>query len=187
MRKLGRAAENGDFPCYVISFRNKNLRKKLLGFLCAVTRTRLLSLGNACGIECAAHDMITNAGQVLNSSASDEYGRVLLKVMAFAGDVNGTFLLVGKSYPCNLSDCRVRLLGRGGRYGKAYAAFLRAVVQNGRLALENFLLPAVLYKLIDCGHLTLLLVLLDLKFKSVEYISCLAPTLCAEGINIASR
>ena len=120
---------------------------------CAVKRTRLLSFGNACRIERTADNVVTNAGKVFNSSAPDEYGRVLLQVMTFAGNVNGTFLLVGKSYPCNLTDCRVGLLGRGGRNRKAYAALLRAVVQNGRLALENLLFSAVLDKLIDCGHL----------------------------------
>ncbi len=99
--------------------------------------------------------------------------------MTFAGDIDGTFLLVGKSYPCNLTDSRVRLLGRCGRNRKAYAALLGAVVQNGRLALENLLFSSVLNQLIYCGHYKFLLALLGLKIKPVEYISKIALPLNA--------
>ena len=79
--------------------------------LCAVTRTRLHSLRHTCGIKRTADDVVTNAGQILDSSAPDEYGRVLLKIVSFAGNVNRTFLLVGKANSCNLSYSRVGLLG----------------------------------------------------------------------------
>ena len=125
---------------------------RLLRALCAVKRTGLLSLRNAGGIQRTADNVVTNAGQVLNSSASDKYGRVLLKIVTFAGDINGTLLLVGQSYSRNLSDSRVRLFGGRGRYRKANAALLRAVVQNGRLALENLFFSAVSDELIDCRH-----------------------------------
>ena len=125
---------------------------RLLRALCAVKRTGLLSLRNAGGIQRTADNVVTNAGQVLNSSASDKYGRVLLKIMTFAGDINGTLLLVGQSYSRNLSYSRVRLFGRRGRNRKANAALLRTVVQNGRLALINLLLSAVSDKLINSGH-----------------------------------
>ena len=100
-----------------------------LGLLCAVARTSLLALCNACGIEGAAHDVVTNAGQVFNPAAADKNGRVLLKVVTFAGNVNGTFLLVGKAHPGNLSYSRVRLFRSRGGNRKAYAALLGAVVK----------------------------------------------------------
>ncbi len=31
--------------------------------------------------------MITNAGQILNTSAADKHGRVLLQIVTFAGDI----------------------------------------------------------------------------------------------------
>ena len=96
--------------------------------------------------------MITNAGQILNTSAADKHGRVLLQIVAFAGDINGTLLLVGKAHSCNLSYSRIRLFGRSGRNRKAHAALLRTVVQNGRLALIHLLLSAVSDKLINSGH-----------------------------------
>ena len=128
------------------------LRELVLGTLCAVQRTAALSLGNACGIEGAADDVVTNAGEIPYTAAADENGRVLLKVVAFAGDVDGTFLLVGKSYSGNLTDSRVGLFRRGCGDRNANAALLGAVVEDGRLALVYLLFPAVLDELIDCRH-----------------------------------
>ena len=134
--------------------RDKVLRSIFLIFrlFSAVTRTCLHTFGNACGIERAADNVITNAGQILDTSAPDKNGRVFLQVVTFAGNVYGTFLLVGKAHSCNLSYSRVRFFGRSCRNRKAYAALLRAVVQNGRLALVNLLFSAVSDKLIDSGH-----------------------------------
>ena len=117
--------------------------------LCAVTRTRLHSLRHTCGIKRTADDVVTNAGQILDSSAPDKYGRVLLKIVSFAGNINRTFLLVGKANSCNLSYSRVGLFRRSRCYRKTNSALLRTVVEYGRLALENLLLSAVSDKLID--------------------------------------
>ena len=108
--------------------------------------------------------MVTNAGEIPYTAAADEHGRVFLKVVTFAGNVNGTFLLVRKANPCNLTDGRVGLFGRCGCNRNAYAALLRAVVQNGRLALIDLLFSAMLYKLIYCGHFVSSL------FYSVSYL-----------------
>ena len=108
------------------------VRAKLsLGLLCAVTGTCLLALCHACGIECAANDVVTNAGKVFNPAAADKNGRVLLKVVAFAGNVYGTFLLVGKAHTGNLSYSGVRLFRSRGGNRKAHAALLGAVVKYG--------------------------------------------------------
>ena len=124
----------------------------LLGFLCAVAGTGLHTLGYACRIERPTDDVITNAGQILNSSATNEDRRVLLQIVTFTGNVYGTFLLVGEAHPCNLSYSRVRLFGSGRGNRKAHTSLLRAVVQNGRLALVNLLFSAVSDKLVDCRH-----------------------------------
>ena len=134
-------------------FRSKAYgRKLILRTLCAVERTAAPSLGNACGVERATDDVVTNAGEILYTTAADEDGRVLLQVVAFAGNVNGTFLLVCKANPCNFTDSRVRFFGRGRGDGNAYAALLGAVVENRRLALVNLLFSAVFDELIDCRH-----------------------------------
>lgn len=123
-----------------------------LGTFCAVFGAGLASLGYACGIERTAHDVITNAGQILHTAASHENGAVLLKVVAFAGNVNNAFLLVGESYSRDLSHSGVRLLGSRRRYRKANAAFLRTIVENRALGLYGEFLSAVFNQLIDCRH-----------------------------------
>ena len=101
----------------------------LLGALCAVLAAGLLALCNACRIERAADDVIADAGQILDSSAADENGAVLLKIVTFAGNVNGTFLLVGQSHPCDLTKRRVGLLGRSRRLIETYAALLMTILK----------------------------------------------------------
>jgi hypothetical protein len=54
--------------------------------------------------------MVTYTGEILNSSASDEYDRVLLQIVSDTGDIGCNLDPVRKSYPCDFSLCRVRLL-----------------------------------------------------------------------------
>lgn len=119
---------------------------------CAVFAAGLFPLCNACRIERTANDVITDAGQILNSSAANEYGAVLLQIVTFAGNVYRTFLLVGQSDSRNLSHSRVRLLGGSGRNRKAYASLLRALIQNRAFGLVRFALSSLLDELVDRGH-----------------------------------
>ncbi len=63
----------------------------LLRTLGAVERTTLLTILDTLGVEDAAQDVITDAGQVLDAAAADEHHRVLLQVVAFARDVANGF------------------------------------------------------------------------------------------------
>ena len=127
-------------------------QRDLLRALRAVLGARLLALCNACRIERAADDVIADAGQILDSPAADKNGAVLLQVVAFAGNVHGTFLLVGKAHPCDLTQCRVGLLGGSRRHRKAYAALLRARVEDGALRLVRLRFSAFFDELVDRGH-----------------------------------
>ena len=104
------------------------MRRELLGTLCAVFATGLFALCNACRVERAANNMIAHAGQILNSSAADKYGAVFLQVVTLARNINRTLLLVGKTNSGDLTERRVRLLGRSRRYRKTNTALLRATV-----------------------------------------------------------
>jgi 30S ribosomal protein S7 len=77
---------------------------------------------------------------------------VLLKVVTFAGNVDRTFLLVGKTHTGDLSQSGVGLLGRSRGDGQTNAALLRAVIQNRALGLERLLLSAFLDELVDGRH-----------------------------------
>ena len=72
----------------------------------------MLTFRYACGIKRAANDVVTHTGQILDTTASDQNGAVLLKVVTFAGNVDRTFLLVGKTHTGDLSQSGVGLLGR---------------------------------------------------------------------------
>ena len=88
--------------------------------------------------------MVTHTGKIPYTSASDQNGAVLLQVVPFAGNVNRTFLLVGKTHTCDLSQSGVRLLGGSRGYGQTYAAFLGAVIENRTLRFESDFLSALL-------------------------------------------
>ena len=124
--------------------------------LCAVLGTGLLSLGDACGIERAADDVVTNAGEIAHAAAADQNGTVLVQVMTLAGNVHGTFLLVRQAYSRDLAERGVRLFGRRGGNGEAYTPLLRAGTHDRGLALFRTLLSAVLDELVDSRHFDLL-------------------------------
>src|SRR3954471_13850546 len=96
----------------------------LLG-LHAVLRAGLLAVGDAGGVEGAAHDLVADARQVLHAAAAYEHHRVLLEVVALAGDVGGDLHPVGEPDAGDLAKGRVRLLGRHGCDAGADAPPLR--------------------------------------------------------------
>ena len=65
------------------------LRGTGLGALRTVLRAGLAAFGNALGVKRATDDVVTHTGQVLHTSAADQYDAVLLQVVAFAGNVRG--------------------------------------------------------------------------------------------------
>src|ERR1700761_472876 len=61
----------------------------------AVTTTGLLAVLHTLGVERAADDLVANARQVLHPAATHEHHRVLLQVVALAGDVSRHLNLAG--------------------------------------------------------------------------------------------
>ena len=102
--------------------------------LSAVFGTSLLAVCNACCIQCAADDVISGTGQILNSSASDQNNTVLLQIVPFAGDVGCNFDSIGKTYSGDLTKCRIRLLRCSRLDCCADTAFLRSTDSDGTLA-----------------------------------------------------
>ena len=103
-----------------------------LGALGAVLRPALHAVGHAHRIQSAAHHVITNARQILHTAAADEHDRVLLQVVADAGNVGGDLNPVGKPDAGNLAQGRVRLLGRLRVHAGANTAPLRRSLQGRR-------------------------------------------------------
>src|SRR5436190_762602 len=85
---------------------------RLLG-LDAVLRAGLLAIGDAGGVERAAHHLVADAWQVLHATAAHEHDRVLLEVVPLARDVDRDLHPVREAHARDLAESRVRLLRRG--------------------------------------------------------------------------
>ncbi len=64
----------------------------------AVLGTSLLAVRNASGIKSSTDNVVSRAGQILDSSASDQNDRVFLKIVALARNVGCNFDSVRKTY-----------------------------------------------------------------------------------------
>src|SRR3990172_10574388 len=84
-----------------------------LVLLRAVLGPRLLPIPHAGGVEGGAHDLVAHAGKVLHTATAHEHDRVLLEVVADAGDVGGDLDPGGQPDTGDLAQRRVRLLGGG--------------------------------------------------------------------------
>src|SRR3989344_1242871 len=140
-------------------------RRILLRALRAIARAGAATLIDACGVELAAHHRILHA-DVLDPAATKQDHRVLLQVVALAGDVGGDLHAVGEAYARNLAYSRVRLpWGLGGHLGadpalegrRVEGGTIRERVKTARqsddLRLAPLVAAALLAQLVDGGHL----------------------------------
>src|SRR5215813_9383072 len=119
----------------------------------AVLGTALLTVLDALGIQHAAEDVVAHAGQVLDAAAADHHHRVLLEVMALAGDVADHLEAVGEANLGDLAQRRIRLLGRRRVDARAHAALLRRLLQGRHLLARLLRHPRLADQLIDRRHL----------------------------------
>src|SRR3954467_13994895 len=78
----------------------------------AVAAAGLLAVADTLGVQRTADDLVANTGQVLHTTAADEHDGVLLQVVADAGNVGGDLDPAGQPNTGDLTQSRVRLLGR---------------------------------------------------------------------------
>ena len=104
----------------------------------AVLRSALLPITDAGTIERAAYCVISNTREILNSTATNQHNRVLLKIVAFATDIAGDFESIGQPDSSDFPHRGVRLLRRGGIHAGANAAFLRAAIKCRDRAFNDF-------------------------------------------------
>src|SRR5438270_13996229 len=79
----------------------------------AVLRAGLLAVADAGGVQRPADHLVAEPRQVLDAPAADQHDRVLLQVVALAGDVGADLHTVGQPDAGHLAQRRVRLLRRG--------------------------------------------------------------------------
>jgi hypothetical protein len=106
-----------------------------LGPLGAVLGAGLAPLGDAGGVQAAAHDVVAHTRQILDATAANQHHRVLLQIVAFAADVAGHFLAVGQADTRNLAQRGIGLLRRRGVDAGTNAALLRAAFERRHVAL----------------------------------------------------
>src|SRR5438445_6139119 len=140
----------------VISRRSARWRRdiqiSLLRALGAIERTALLAVLDALGVEHAADDVVTHAGKVLDAAAADQDHAVLLKVMAFAGNIGQRLEAVGQTHLGDLAQRGVRLLRRRGVDAGTDGALLRALLQGRNLVALRLGAARLANELIDCRH-----------------------------------
>src|SRR5476651_686955 len=128
---------------------------RLFRTLRAILRTALLTVLDALGIEDAAENVVTHAGQILDAAAADHDHGVLLKVMAFTRNVADHLEAVGQAHLCDLAQRRVRLLRGRGVDPRANAALLRRLLQRRHLLARLLYDARTCDQLVDRRHVSL--------------------------------
>src|SRR5574340_182891 len=118
----------------------------------AVLGAALLAALRADGVEGPADDVVADAREVLHAAPADEHHRVLLEVVAHAGDVARHLEAVGEAHAGDLAEGRVRLLGRRRVDARADAALLRRLLESRGLLLHLEPLAAPAHQLADRRH-----------------------------------
>src|SRR5690554_2018501 len=124
----------------------------LLLHLRAVAAASLLAVLDGLGVQCAANDLVADTGEVFHTTAANEHHRVLLQVVALAGDVGGDLGAVGELDASDLAKCRVRLL-RGGRVDAgAHTTLLWVGLQGGSLGVYHLGAASLTDQLLNSWH-----------------------------------
>jgi hypothetical protein len=152
---------------YIHLFGKAHFMRGLLALrtLGTVLGTSLHTALNTLGIQRTTDDVVTNAGQVLYTTAADHNHRVLLQGMTDTGNVSGDLVTVSQTDTSDLTQSGVRLLGGSGSHGGADATLLRggqvgllvlqriqALLHSGRVGLVSSLFSTLLDQLIKSRH-----------------------------------
>jgi hypothetical protein len=82
-----------------------------LAALGTILGSALLAVGDANRVKRSAYDVIADTGQILDAAAANEHDRVLLKVVADAGDVGGHLNPVGQAHASHIRRAEFGFLG----------------------------------------------------------------------------
>src|SRR5438876_6571193 len=124
----------------------------LLRPLGAVLRAPLVPVLDALGVEGASDDVVAHARQVLHAAAADHHHRMLLQIVADAGDIARHLEAVGEPHARDLAQRGVRLLRRRDVDARADAALLRALLQRRHLVARGLRPARTADELVDRRH-----------------------------------
>jgi anti-sigma factor RsiW len=111
------------------------------------------ALLNAGGVQCAADDVVADAGQILHAATAHEHNGVLLKIVTLVGDVGDDLGAVGEANLGDLADGGVGLLGGARHDLDANAAAEGVARKRGRLGFRGDLAASLANELVDCRHI----------------------------------
>src|ERR1700675_1117996 len=123
--------------------RRRDMAPLLFRSLGAVFRAALAPVLDALGVVRAADDVIAHAGQILDPAAADQHYRVLLQIVALAGDIAGHLEAVGEAHARALAQRRVRLFRRRRVDARADPALLRALLHRRNLVARDLRHPRI--------------------------------------------
>src|SRR5260370_3932499 len=112
------------------------LRRRCLRPLGPILRTSLLAVLHARSVQGSAHDVIPHSRQILYAAPAHQHDRVLLQVVADAGNIRRYFNRIRQPHACHFAQRRVRFLRRLRVHANAYTALLRTARQRRRLRLH---------------------------------------------------
>src|SRR6185312_4068078 len=132
--------------------RRRDMFYYLLRTFGAVERAPLPAVLDALGVEDAAQDVVADAGQVLHAAAADQHHRVLLQIVALAGDVAHRLDARGEAHLGHLPQGGVRLLRRHRVDAGAHPAALRRALQGRHLVAPHLGDARLADQLVDRRH-----------------------------------
>src|ERR1043165_870144 len=118
----------------------------------AVFRTALPAVLDTLGVENAAQHVVAHARKVADAASADQHDRVLLQVVAFAGDVGDHLALVRQTNLGDLAKGRVRLLRSRRIDAGADAALLRILLHRRDLRFGLLRFATLADQLVDRRH-----------------------------------
>ena len=128
------------------------LAEKRLGPLRSVLRPAPMPIGDPSRIEGTAHDVVADTGQVLDPPTAHQHHRVLLKIVAHAGDIGVDLATIREANTSDLAKRRVRLLRRLGIHAQTHTPALGRGFEVGGLGALDTGLASVADQLLDGRH-----------------------------------
>ncbi|ALI55431.1 hypothetical protein IMCC12053_1484 [Celeribacter marinus] len=124
----------------------------LLRTLSAVFRTTLLTVFDTLSIKNTAENVVAYTWKVFYAAATDQNHGVLLKVVAFTGDVRDDLEAIRQAHFCNFTHSRVRLFRGSGVDARTNATLLGTLLQMHGLGTLDFRLTRLADQLLNRWH-----------------------------------
>ena len=118
----------------------------------SVLRAALPPVSHSRRIQNAPDGVITNTGQILYASPTNQHDGMFLEIVALATDVTGNLKAVRQSYSGDLPERRIRLLRSGRIHPSTHPPLLRGLPQRRHSRFLDLPVTRLPHKLVECWH-----------------------------------